>query len=560
MMEHLNFLKANCKNCYKCLRECPVKAIAIIDHQAKIQNDNCILCGNCVAVCHQNAKHVSSEKATVLRLLETKKIYATVAPSFVSSFKTDFSAMRKALLALGFTDAFETAIAAKVVTEKYEEYLTKEKPKNLITSCCPSVNRLICQYYPNAMKYLAPFDSPMVAHGKMIKAEFEDALVVFIGPCISKKREAEESKVIDGVLTFEDIVEIFEEKNITLETTFNSVLTEEEIAYEQVPASRYYPVSRGIIKSMAEKQEDYEYVAIDGVDRCKEVLENIENIENMFIEMSACEFACINGPCSLVPSGENIMSTEKVRKYANRQQAIKHSGCTLDITASHKSYKVNKMIPSEAKIKEILASLGKRGPEDELDCGVCGYPSCREKAVSIYNGFSEASMCLPYMRERAESISFDIIESSPNGIISVDFDLKITSINNSAKKLLNIFGNAEGTMLVDYMNPSDFVLAVANEQSMPWKTVKLEKTGTIVEMTIRFLKEQRILYTLMRDITARVVQQEVMTTMKQNTLSACDDVITKQMRVVQEIASLLGETAAETKVALLKLKDTIEKN
>ncbi|MFI3168185.1 MAG: [Fe-Fe] hydrogenase large subunit C-terminal domain-containing protein [Bacillota bacterium] len=560
MMEHLNFLKANCKNCYKCLRECPVKAIAIIDHQAKIQNDNCILCGNCVAVCHQNAKSVSSEKATILRLLETKKVYASVAPSFVSSFKTDFATMRKTLVSLGFTDAFETAIGAKVVTEKYEEYLIQEKPKNLITSCCPSVNRLICQYYPKAMKYLAPFDSPMVVHGKMIKAEHPDAIVVFIGPCISKKREAEESKVIDGVLTFEDVVEIFEEKQIVLEHTFDSELSESELEYEKIPASRYYPVSRGIIKSMAEKHEGYEYVAIDGVDRCKEVLENIENIENMFIEMSACEFACINGPCSLVPSGENIMSTEKVRKYAGRQQGINHSGCKLDITTAHKTYKVNKMIPSESKIREILGMLGKRGPEDELDCGVCGYPSCREKAVSIYNGFSEASMCLPYMRERAESISFDIIESSPNGIITVDYDMRITSINNSGKKLLNINGNAEGTMLIDYMNPSDFVIALANEQSMPWKTVKIEKTGKIVEMTIRYLKEQRLLYTLMRDITARVESQEIMSHMKQDTLSACDDVITKQMRVVQEIASLLGETAAETKVALLKLKDTIEKN
>ena len=559
-MEHLKFLKANCQNCYKCLRECPVKAISIIDHQARIISENCILCGNCVAVCHQNAKCVSSEKEKILNLIKTHQVVATIAPSFVSSFKTDFKTFKKGLLALGFSDAFETAIAAKLVTEKYDEYLKTARPKNLITSCCPSINRLICQYHQPAMKYLAPFDSPMVAHGKMIKKEMPNSKVIFIGPCISKKREAEESAVIDGVLTFENLLEFFKENSIDLSSPsyLSSSRTKEE---EKVAAARFYPIPRGIIKSFTEKIDEYEYVAIDGIDRCQKVLENIENIENMFIEMSACEYACINGPCSLIPSGECIMSTEKVRKYANANKSdspSKNSSQQFDIVSKHNLVGVNLEIPSERKITEILSTFGKFKPEDQLNCGVCGYPSCREKAIAIYNGHAESSMCLPYMRDRAESISVDIIDTTPNGIISVDEDLKILDINKSGKDIFGISENPQGHFLVEYINPTEFVLALASETSMPWKKIHIEKTNKYVEMTIRYLPSQKILYSIMRDITENEQYHKTLLTVKEETLLACDEVIKKQMRVVQEIASLLGETAAETKVALVKLKGTIE--
>ena len=177
MGQYLEFKPSSCKNCYRCLRECPVKAIKVVDQKAVIMEELCILCGKCTFVCHQNAKYVHGELEEVKRLLKkNKRVYVSVAPSFVSSFGIeDFEVMRTALKRLGFFDAEETALGAAAVTEKYEELLNSGKYRNLISSACPAVNRLIEIYYPKALPFLAPVDTPMVAHAKMIKKRDKDA-------------------------------------------------------------------------------------------------------------------------------------------------------------------------------------------------------------------------------------------------------------------------------------------------------------------------------------------------------------------------------------------------
>ena len=219
MVKFLDFKEAKCKDCYKCLRECPVKAIAVIDHQAKIIDEKCILCGTCTRVCPQNAKMVHSELSGVLELLASgEKVVVSLAPSFVSSFGVlNLSTMKNALLKLGFYDVEETAIGAKLVTERYAKLLDEGGYKNFITSCCPAVNNLIEKYYPKAIEYLAKVDSPMVAHAKLLKAKYPDARIVFIGPCIAKKKEAVESGIIDGVLTYEDLFKLLNDEGIELE-------------------------------------------------------------------------------------------------------------------------------------------------------------------------------------------------------------------------------------------------------------------------------------------------------------------------------------------------------
>lgn len=195
-MFYLDFQKANCKNCYKCLRSCPVKAIDARNGQAKIIESRCILCGHCTHVCPQNAKRVHDDTQTITQLLAKSKsgVIASVAPSFVSSFGlTSFEPMRAALKALGFTDAFETAEGAAAVTAEYKKLLQSGKYENFITSACPAVNRAIQLYHTDVLEYLAPVDSPMVAHAKILKSRYPKSDIVFIGPCIAKKREAKES-------------------------------------------------------------------------------------------------------------------------------------------------------------------------------------------------------------------------------------------------------------------------------------------------------------------------------------------------------------------------------
>ncbi len=567
MTSFLDFRNASCKNCYKCLRNCPVKAISVINHQAKIIEDRCILCGKCTLVCPQNAKHVHSELDKVKQLIKSKdKVIVSVAPSFVSSFKVnDFSVLKIALGKLGFDEAEETAVGAKLVVEKYKELLKGGTYKNFVTSSCPAVNKLIQLYYPNALPYLASVDTPMITHAKLIKEREKNAKIVFVGPCIAKKREAYESGIIDGVLTFEELKLWFEEKNIVFDEIARLNIAKKGAYYNN---ARFFPISRGIIKSIKDWPTNYEYVAVDGVNKCQEILANIDNISGMFLELNACEYACVNGPCSLTPIGSAIKANELIRKYVNKdvtvdpkENAIEKEGAKLNISAMYPRISNSGRIVTEREINEILAKTGKTKVEDELNCGACGYSTCREKAWAVANGYAELDMCLPYMRERAESMSFEIMQSNPNGIIVLDNDLKIIDMNNTAIDLLGIDSvNYKGRDMVDFANPTDFVLAKFENKSIVRKKIFIDKTKKYVELTIVTLKAQNVMFATLKDITEEVSYEEKLAKVRLDTISTTDEVIVKQMRVAQEIASLLGETTAETKVALLKLKKVLSES
>lgn len=562
MEEYLEFKNAKCKDCYKCLRECPVKAIKVVDHQAKIIKERCILCGKCTRVCPQNAKRVHSSKNEVVELIKNnKKVIASVAPSFISSFKLkDFSAMKIALCKLGFFDAEETSVGANVVVQEYEKLLKSGKYKNFITSACPSINRMIQIYYPNALQYLAPVDTPAIVHAKMIKEQDSEAKVVFIGPCIAKKKEGKESGVIDGVLTFEELLELFNENNIDLDMISSvSVSNDNKVTNR----AKYFPISRGIIKSFSSLPEGYEYIAIDGVERCFEVLNSIDDLSGIFLEINSCANACINGPCSLTKEKESISSNAIVRGYAKKE--IEAGGKNdkipydLDVSAEYGRLRTGDIPGTDKQIEAILAKTGKLTPEDELNCGVCGYSTCRAKAWAVLNGYADIDICLPYMRKKAESMSYEIIQNSPNGIIVVDNELKIVDINAKALELGGLTGyNVKGKYVVDYFEPTDFVFALNDEKNVVRKKMYIPKTKSYVELSITYLKEHKTMFAIMKDITSGVNYNDKLSKVKQETFKTTDEVINKQMRVVQEIASLLGETTAESKVALLKLKKTLQ--
>ncbi len=553
---YLDFKDAKCKDCFKCLRECPVKAIRYENHQAKIIEQRCILCGRCTLVCPQNAKQVHSETASVLALLSSgKKVVASLAPSFVSSFDTqDFGVMREALLSLGFADVEETAIGAKAVTEEYRRLLGTGEFKNFITSACPAVNRMIRIYYPNALKYLAPVPSPMVAHARMLKKRDPETSVVFIGPCIAKKREAAESGIIDGVLTFEELKTVFEQKNIRL-----CEIEAKRAADGGGLKARYYPIPRGIIKSFDSLPEGYEYVAVDGVERVSEALREMDSLTGLFLEMNCCEHACIGGPCALPGKGGSIKSNENVRRYAAKGQGeTALPAADIDLTEKHPRIILDDFVPSETDIRAVLAKTGKNSPADELNCGACGYSTCREKAIAVLNGYADIEMCLPYMRSRAESMSNEIIQNTPNGIVLMADDFRILDINARAMKLLGITEHdVKGMLAFECFDAEEFIAAATKGRNLSKKRVYVQRTKKYIELSIVLLQEHKVLFGVMKDITESVEYDEKLNAVKMKTLATTDEVIKKQMRVAQEIASLLGETTAETKVALSKLKETL---
>ncbi len=558
-MHYLDFTGSRCRDCYKCLRECPVKAIKYIDHEARIIEDRCILCGKCTVVCPQNAKRVHSEIADVEALLASgKPVVASVAPSFVSAFGVrDFTAMSIALGKLGFAAAEETAVGANIVTAEYEKLLETGGYKNFITSACPAINRMIQLYYPKALKYLAPVASPMVAHARLLKKRYPDAAVVFIGPCIAKKREGRESGVISAVLTFNELNTMFNARSIDPQKVA-AVSSGESYANR----SKYYPISRGIIKSFNKLPKGYEYVAVDGVKRSFDVLEDIDSLEGMFIEINCCEYACINGPATLDREGA-LKANESIRKYAAASLDDESAGDYIDsegidLAEGHPRITLGNVVPSERDIRATLAKTGKLKPEDELNCGACGYPTCREKAIAVLNGNADLDMCIPYMRKRAESMSFEIIQNSPNGIIMMDYDLKISESNAIARKLLGIeMSDPKGTFLYESVNAAEFFQAVGSGKNVHKKKVYIEETKRYVDMNIVLLPEHKTLFAVLKDVTDNVEYSKQLEDVRSKTLSTTDEVIKKQMRVAQEIASLLGETTAETKVALLKLKNTL---
>ena len=557
-MQYLDFTGSRCRDCYKCLRECPVKAIKFVDHEARIITDRCILCGKCTVVCPQNAKRVHSETGDVEALLASgKPVIASVAPSFVSAFGVkDFAVMGIALGKLGFKMAEETAVGANIVTAEYEKLLETGEYKNFITSACPAINRMVQLYYPKALKYLAPVASPMVAHARLLKKRYPEAEIVFIGPCIAKKREGRESGLISAVLTFTELKTLFDEKGIDL-NAIAAIPVNEDIKNR----SKYYPISRGIIKSFNRLPQNYEYVAVDGVKRSFDVLEDIDKLEGMFIEINCCEYACINGPATIKNQG-SLKANEDVRRYAQDSLKGGEPGYIdpmgVDYAEGHPRISLGNVVPSERDIRAVLAKTGKFKPEDELNCGACGYPTCREKAIAVLNGNADLEMCIPYMRKRAESMSYEIIQNSPNGIIMMDYDLKISESNSLARKLLGInLDDPKGTYLYESINAAEFFQAVSGGKDVHKQKIYIEESKRYVDMNIILLPEHKTLFAVLKDVTDAVEYSKELDEVREKTLETTDAVIKKQMRVAQEIASLLGETTAETKVALLKLKNTL---
>ena len=551
----LTLKKTNCKNCYKCIRNCPVKAIRFSGNQAHIIGNECILCGQCFVVCPQNAKEIVNETEKVKVMLQTgEPVYVSIAPSFVANYDgAGIEAMRKALKALGFADVEETAIGATMVKNEYERILREEDRDILITSCCHSINLLIQKYFPSTLHYLANVFSPMQAHCMDIKRRHPGAYTVFIGPCVAKKDEAEHYKgIVDAVLTFEELTNWLNEEKITIEQIKDD---------NEKSRARFFPTTGGVLKTMALDNPKYTYIAIDGVENCINALKDIESgkIHNCFIEMSACVGSCVGGPVMEKYHQSPIKDYITVSNYAGNEDFEVEQP---DMIALHKNFlHIERKLqpPSETEIYAILRQMGKFKPSDELNCGTCGYNTCREKAIAIYHGKAEIDMCLPFLKDKAESFSDTIARSTPNGIIVLNENLEVQQINAAARKIMNIRSASDvlGEQVIRILDPSVFTEVLRTGRGVYNQRIYLAEYKKYVEQTTVFDSESRALVCIMRDVSDEEKEREKKENISRQTIEVADKVVDKQMRIVQEIASLLGETAAETKIALAKLKESI---
>lgn len=553
----LTLKKSNCKNCYKCIRHCPVKSIRFSGNQAHIIGNECILCGQCFVVCPQNAKEITSEVEKVKVLLASgDPVYVSLAPSFVANYEgVGIGEMRRALQALGFADVEETAVGATAVKREYERILREEEPEILISSCCHSVNLLIQKYFPSVLPYLAKVLSPMQAHCTDLKRRCPNAHTIFIGPCVAKKDEAAYYEgIVDAVLTFEELTSWLREAGVSL-------VPDTQRTAETESLTRFFPTTGGILKTMTQAAPGYTYLAVDGVENCIAALRDIESgkIRHCFIEMSACIGSCVGGPVMEKYHRAPVKDYLAVAERAGTQDFPVTQPPAAEMQKHFAPIERRAQEPSAYEITEILRQMGKTRPEDELNCGSCGYNTCREKAIAIYQGKAEVSMCLPYLKEKAESFSDSIIKNTPNGLIVLNEKLEVQQINTAARKIMNVRAASDilGDLVVRILDPKIFLEVLESGEDVRDRRVYLAEYGKYVEETVIYDREYHLLICIMRDVTAEEDERQKKETIREETVRIADRVVDKQMRIVQEIASLLGETAAETKIALTKLKGSI---
>ncbi len=555
MSDFLTLKKSNCKNCYKCIRHCPVKSIRFSANQAHIIGNECILCGHCFVVCPQNAKEIKSETELAKVLIQSgDPVYVSIAPSFIANYENvGINGMSEALKKLGFAEVEETAIGATIVKKEYERMLSEEKRDIVISSCCHSINLLIQKYFPDSLRYLANILSPMQAHARDIKERVPNAKVVFIGPCVAKKDEAAYyDGLVDAVLTYEELAEWLKAEKIELKSNMDD--TEKSRA-------RFFPTTGGILKTM-EQLPEYTYLAIDGVENCIAALKDIESgkIHNCFIEMSSCVGSCIGGPVMEKYHRLPVKDYAAVAKYAGKKDFDVNMPDRVSLLKSMTAIDRKSVPPTEQEIEEILKKMGKFKKEDELNCGSCGYDTCREKAAAIFEGKAEISMCLPFLKEKAESFSDCIVNNTPNGLIVLNESLEVQQINASARKIMNIRSASDvlGESVIRILDVDIFSRVLRTKRSVRNERAYLAEYKKYVEQSVIYDENYHLLVCLMRDITDEETEREKKESISRQTIEVADKVVDKQMRIVQEIASLLGETAAETKIALTKLKESIE--
>ncbi len=564
-MRVIDFKDASCKHCYKCVRNCEVKAIAIQNAQAHIIKDHCIHCGVCLEVCPQNAKTFNSDLDRVKGYLEAgEKTIISIAPAYLSVLDFDTPGqVVDALLKLGFAEVREVAEGAALVTAEYRKLIAEGGMKNIISTCCPGVNDLVEKYYPELVPLLAPVVSPMIASGRKIRQiHGEDVRVVFLGPCIAKKSEAIGDErvrgAIDAILTFEEIEQWWKEAGIDVKAC-----EDKPMANPDPQVNRLYPATGGVITSVLAdgKSEEYHKIHADGLDTCMEVLEDLKkgDVEGCFFELNVCKGGCVKGPASNCRSRSALKASldlERLVKRKGNPEELVPDGIEMKKIFENRS--VIDPVPNEKQLTEIMHKMGKFTPADELNCSACGYASCRDKAIAVFQGKAEIGMCLPHAVAEAESMSNIVMDETPNAIFIIDQEMRIRECNLVAQEKLEVSREeALERYIFEFIEVEDIEEVLKTHMPIKLKKIELPTLGMVANEIIMYIESMDGVLVIYQDITQMEKEKEETMRLKMETVDIAQKVIEKQMMVAQEIAGLLGETTAETKVTLNKLRDTL---
>lgn len=550
----------NCQDCYKCIRHCPVKAINVGLGSASIIGDRCIFCGNCVTICPANAKKIRNDLNSARNILNNNStVVASIAPSFATEFPNiSTSKITKALKMLGFKAVSETALGAEVVSKETANYLATNDNGIFISSACPSVVELVCKYYPSLNSSIVPIQSPMIAHGLMIKEWFgKDAKTIFFGPCISKKLESDHNKgVIDVALTFNDLRKWLEEEGIDFD-----LVPENDSTFEPYESTMglVYPLDGGMVEGVAidSKKNDTIYMNFSGIDAIRQTLNNIstwKSDKKLFLELLSCTGGCIHGPGSLTKESTAVKRYEIQSKLLSRNiRDAKAAASTPSINISRSFsniYPVKKRQHAEADLIESLSAIGKLSEKDEINCGGCGYDSCRDFAAALIDGQAERNMCVSYMRKVANDKATVLLQKIPSGVLLVDEEMKVIESNKSFAKMMG-----PEIEMINEANPGLAGASVAKLVPFHKLFSSVLNTGKdIMERDVRFndkLFKVSIFTVLKHKIVCAIMRNLVVPEVRNDEIvKRTQTVIQENLETVQKIAYLLGENASRTETML----------
>ena len=554
----------DCKDCYKCIRECPTKAIKVSDNRASVLDDLCIYCGHCVAICPSGAKKVRDGISRAKLLIKEKKqVYVSLAPSYVAEYGINEKPLLEALKTLGFKGISETALGAQEVSRQVGHYLKFRQSGAYISSACPVVVELIRKYYPQHTMAITPYMSPMLTHARMLKQWYgNDIGVVFIGPCIGKKSEADSSDLVDVSLTFKELNEWLNAENIDLDNLSGS----KQCNFEphQANAGVIYPLDGGMVKTIkqANNSGDSNFMSFTGQNMVRNILDNLDDLGKnapIFLELLACETGCLNGP-GMSDCKDLAGKCLNIKKQFNCRQE-KGNTClqqeqTFNIERDFfniESVKINQYSANE--IKEALHSIGKTAVSDELNCSGCGYDTCRDFAQALLSGNAETAMCVSYMRMVAHHKATILVQKIPSGVVIIDDQYKVVEMNASFARLMGSetelcyeanpgMRGAEVNKLGSFAKLFKTALMTGKE----YYELPVTENDKNLQLSIFNIQKHKLVTGIIQSARQPEFRQEIVE-------KRTREVIKKNMETVQKIAFLLGENASYTDSLLNSILD-----